>query len=43
MAGKYRRLLHRMATEPSVTLHARPSLRAWEKGWVLARSLGRAA
>jgi phytoene synthase len=43
MAGKYRRLLERMAAEPSLTLHARPSLRAWEKGWVLARSLARAA
>ena len=43
MAGKYRRLLARMAAEPSATLRARPSLRAWEKGWVLARSLARAA
>ena len=43
MAGKYRRLLERMVAEPSRTLHARPSLRAWEKGWVLARSLARAA
>jgi phytoene synthase len=39
MAGKYRRLLERMASRPSLALTERPSLRAWEKGWVLARSI----
>jgi phytoene synthase len=43
MAGKYRRLLDRMAAEPSLPLAGRPSLRAWEKGLVLARSLARTA
>jgi phytoene synthase len=43
MAGAYRRLLDRIASDPSGTLDARPSLHAWEKGWVLARSLARAA
>jgi phytoene synthase len=43
MAGAYRRLLERMAAEPAATLRSRPSLRAWEKGLVLARSLARAA
>ena len=39
MAGKYRRLLDRIAAEPSLVLHGRLSLRPWEKGVVLARSL----
>jgi 15-cis-phytoene synthase len=43
MAGAYRRLLAQIAAEPSLVLAGRPSLRAWEKGWVLARSLARAA
>jgi phytoene synthase len=43
MAGAYRRLLERIAAEPASVLAGRPSLRAWEKGWVLARSLARAA
>jgi phytoene synthase len=43
MAGAYRRLLERMASEPSLALTGRPSLSGWEKGWVLARSLARAA
>lgn len=43
MAGAYRLLLERMAAEPSRALRGRPSLRQWEKGWVLARSLARAA
>jgi phytoene/squalene synthetase len=43
MAGAYRRLLARIASEPSLVLTGRPSLSAWEKGWVLARSLARAA
>ena len=43
MAGAYRLLLERMASEPSLVLERRPSLRSWEKGWVLARSLARAA
>jgi len=43
MAGAYRMLLERMAAEPSLALTGRPSLRPWEKGWVLARSLARAA
>jgi 15-cis-phytoene synthase len=43
MAGAYRRLLERMAAEPGAALRSRPSLRPWEKGWVLARSLARAA
>jgi phytoene synthase len=39
MAGKYRRLLERIATDPAVVLRERISLRPWEKGLVLARSL----
>jgi len=39
MAGKYRVLLTRIADEPSVVLRGRLSLRAWEKGLVIARSL----
>jgi phytoene synthase len=39
MAGKYRRLLERMASDPAVVLRGRLSLRPWEKGLVLARSL----
>jgi len=43
MAGKYRRLLQRIAAEPASVLNARPSLRPWEKGLVLAQSLAGAA
>jgi phytoene synthase len=39
MAGKYRLLLERIAEEPSLALNGRVSLRPWEKGLVLARSL----
>jgi phytoene synthase len=39
MAGKYRVLLERIAADPSVVLHGRLSLRPWEKGLVIARSL----
>jgi phytoene synthase len=39
MAGKYRRLLERIAAEPGLVLRGRLSLRPWEKGLVLARSL----
>ena len=39
MAGKYRRLLERIAAEPTLVLQGRLSLRPWEKGLVLARSL----
>ena len=39
MAGKYRVLLERIATEPALVLSGRLSLRRWEKGLVLARSL----
>jgi phytoene synthase len=39
MAGKYRVLLERIASEPSIVLRGRLSLRPWEKGLVLARSL----
>jgi phytoene synthase len=39
MAGKYRRLLERIASEPALVLEGRLSLRPWEKGLVLARSL----
>jgi phytoene synthase len=39
MAGKYRVLLERIAAEPSLVLTGRLSLRRWEKGLVLARSL----
>jgi phytoene synthase len=39
MAGKYRVLLHRIADDPSLVLSGRISLRRWEKGLVLARSL----
>jgi 15-cis-phytoene synthase len=39
MSASYRRILERIATEPSLVLRTRPSLRGWEKGWVLTRSL----
>jgi 15-cis-phytoene synthase len=39
MAGKYRVLLERIADEPSRVLEGRVSLRPWEKGLVIARSL----
>jgi phytoene synthase len=39
MTGKYRILLERIAAEPSVVLTGRLSLRPWQKGLVLARSL----
>jgi phytoene synthase len=43
MAGSYRRLLERIAADPELVLGGRPSLRRWEKGWVLAQSLARSA
>jgi phytoene synthase len=43
MAGSYRRLLQRIALHPELVLGGRPSLRRWEKGWVLAQSLARSA
>jgi phytoene synthase len=43
MAGTYRRLLERIAVQPELVLGGRPSLRRWEKGWVLAQSLARSA
>jgi 15-cis-phytoene synthase len=43
MAGKYRRLLERIAADPALVLRGRLSLRSWEKGLVLARSLAGAA
>jgi 15-cis-phytoene synthase len=39
MAGKYRRLLERIAADPSLVLRGRVQLRPWEKGLVLVRSL----
>jgi phytoene synthase len=39
MTGKYRVLLQRIASEPALVLNGRLSLRPWEKGLVLARSL----
>jgi phytoene synthase len=39
MANAYRRLLRRIAREPSAVLAGRVSLPPWEKGWVAARSL----
>jgi 15-cis-phytoene synthase len=39
MAGKYRRLLERIAADPGIVLRGRLTLRPWEKGLVLARSL----
>ncbi len=39
MAGKYRFLLERIAADPALVLRGRISLRPWEKGLVLARSL----
>jgi phytoene synthase len=39
MAGKYRRLLERIAADPAIVLKGRVTLRPWEKGLVLARSL----
>jgi 15-cis-phytoene synthase len=39
MAGKYRVLLNRIAAQPSLILNGRLTLRSWEKGLVLARSL----
>jgi phytoene synthase len=43
MAGAYRTLLVRIAAHPQLVLDGRPSLRSWEKGLVLARSLARSA
>ncbi|HUB75410.1 MAG TPA: squalene/phytoene synthase family protein, partial [Solirubrobacteraceae bacterium] len=43
MSGKYRRLLRRIAADPASVLTARPRLRPWEKGLVLAQSLAGAA
>ena len=43
MAGAYRRLLERIASNPAKVLQGRMSLRGSEKAWVLARSLVRAA
>ena len=43
MAGTYRRLLIRIAVHPELVPRRRPSLRRWEKGWVLAQSLARSA
>jgi phytoene synthase len=43
MAGSYRALLLRIAAHPQLVLDGRPSLRSWEKGLVLARSLARSA
>jgi phytoene synthase len=43
MAGSYRRLLERIAAHPELVLGGRPTLRRWEKGWVLAQSLARSA
>ncbi len=39
MTGKYQRLLERIRREPSLALRGRLTLRPWEKGLVLARSL----
>ena len=39
MAGKYRRLLERIQSDPALALRGRLALRPWEKGLVLARSL----
>jgi phytoene synthase len=39
MAGKYRVLLTHIADDPSIVLRGRLSLRPWEKGLVIARSL----
>jgi 15-cis-phytoene synthase len=39
MAGKYRRLLERIAADPALSFRGRLTLRPWEKGLVLARSL----
>jgi phytoene synthase len=39
MAGKYRRLLDRIERDPAAALRGRVTLRPWEKGLVLARSL----
>ena len=39
MAGKYRVLLERIAAEPTIVLRGRLTLRPWEKGLVIARSL----
>jgi len=39
MAGPYRRMLERIASEPRLVLRRRLSLRRSEKGWALARSV----
>lgn len=39
MAGAYRRLLRRIARDPSAAIRGRVSLPGWEKGLVAARSL----
>ncbi|MGH3002523.1 MAG: squalene/phytoene synthase family protein [Gaiellaceae bacterium] len=43
MAGSYRHLLRRIAHRPELPIRGRVSLRPWEKGIVLARSLVGAA
>jgi 15-cis-phytoene synthase len=39
MVGSYRMLLERIAESPQMVLERRPSLRRWEKGLVLVRSI----
>jgi phytoene synthase len=39
MVGSYRVVLERIAAQPKLALERRPSLRSWEKGLVLVRSL----
>jgi phytoene synthase len=41
MTGAYGRLLRRIAADPGIVMRGRLSLRRWEKGLVLARSLAR--
>jgi phytoene synthase len=43
MAGIYGRLLQRIERRPEAVLEGRLSLPGWEKGWIAARSLVRAA
>jgi len=43
MTGIYRRLLDRIDDSPEIVTRTRLSLPAWEKAWVMARSVVEAA
>jgi hypothetical protein len=43
MAGPYRRLLERIATNPGLALRGRVSLPRWEKRWAFMRGVAEIA